>query len=104
MNNDDPTLFIYNASAVKIANNEAPTKRCKHIDIKHLYLQDLTTNDGLYLKKNHGKDIIASSLTKQLTDKPSNPKWIELVCAQLTTSASGGMRRQNIIAKLDRRP
>lgn len=73
-----PTFYVNKDSAVQIGNSTAPTKKRKHIDIKHHYLQEHVTNKRLLLKNIPGTHMKADALTKVLP-KPAFLKHIRIM-------------------------
>ena len=59
-------LFIDNNGALMMGNAQQPTRRTKHMDIKHLVLQDWVKRDLILMKRISTSDNYADSMTKAL--------------------------------------
>ena len=64
--NDATVLHIDNNGALNMANQQQPTKRTRHIDIKHFVIQDWVERDLLFLRRITTTDNYADALTKNL--------------------------------------
>ena len=60
-------LFEDNQGALMMANAQQPTKRTRHIDIKHFALLDCVEQDLLILQAISTHDNAADAMTKTLT-------------------------------------
>ena len=63
---DATTLYEDNAAAVAMANASRPTRRTRHMDIKHFALLDWVSTDQLILSAISTHDNPADGLTKSL--------------------------------------
>jgi len=63
---DATTLFEDNTGALLMANAQQPTKRTRHMDIKHFALLDWVEQDLLLLEHIDTSDNIADAMTKTL--------------------------------------
>lgn len=61
-----PTLYVDNASAIKLAKNPEYHRRSKHIEVRHFYVRERFLNGELKLEHIDGKDQLADLLTKPL--------------------------------------
>ena len=64
--NEATTLFIDNNGALLMANAQQPTRRTRHMDIKHFALLDWVERDLLVLKRINTTDNYSDSMTKSL--------------------------------------
>ena len=64
---DATILYEDNNGALMMANAQQPTKRTRHIDIKHFSLLDWVERDLLILKAISTSDNAADAMTKPLT-------------------------------------
>ena len=60
------TLFIDNNGALLMANAQQPTRRTRHMDIKHFALTDWVERDLVIMKRINTTDNYADSMTKSL--------------------------------------
>ena len=60
------TLFEDNQGALLMANAQKPTKRTKHMDIRHFALQDWVNRDLITLKRIETMDNYSDAMTKPL--------------------------------------
>ena len=63
---DATILHIDNNGALNMANQQQPTKRTRHMDIKHFIIQEWVERDLLYLRRVTTADNYADALTKPL--------------------------------------
>lgn len=61
-----PTLYVDNASAVKLAKNPEYHKRSKHIDVRYFYVREKYLDAELKLEHIDGKNQLADLFTKPL--------------------------------------
>lgn len=64
--NQLPTLYVDNASAIKLAKNPEYHKRSKHIDIRYFYVREKYLNGELKLEHIDGQKQLADLFTKSL--------------------------------------
>ena len=60
------TLYEDNQGALLMANAQRPTKRTKHMDIRHFALQDWVERDLIILKRINTSDNYSDVMTKQV--------------------------------------
>ena len=60
------TLYIDNNGALLMANAQQPTRRTRHMDIKHFALLDWVERDLVVMKRINTTDNYADSMTKSL--------------------------------------
>ena len=65
--NDATVLFEDNNGALLMANAQQPTKRTRHIDIKHFALLDWVEQDMIILEDIPTSENVADSMTKTLS-------------------------------------
>jgi hypothetical protein len=65
--NDATVLFEDNNGALLMANTQQPTKRTRHIDIKHFALLDWVEQDMIILEDIPTSENVADSMTKTLS-------------------------------------
>lgn len=63
---DATTLFIDNQGALLMADAQQPTKRTRHIDIKHFKIQEWVEQDIIAMKKINTHDNRSDAMTKAL--------------------------------------
>jgi len=61
-----PVLWCDNQGAIKIATQRQANTRCKHVDIKYLFVRDHLVNGNIQLQWIQSEDNIADILTKPL--------------------------------------
>ena len=66
---DASTLYIDNNGALLMADAKQPTKRTRHMDIKHFKIQEWVEMDLITMKRVHTSDNRSDVLTKALTPK-----------------------------------
>ena len=64
--NEATTLFIDNNGALLMGNAQQPTRRTRHMDIKHFSLLDWIERDLIFMKRINTSDNSADALTKSL--------------------------------------
>ena len=64
--NEATTLFIDNNGALLMGNAQQPTRRTRHMDIKHFSLLDWIERDLILMKRINTSDNSADTLTKSL--------------------------------------
>ena len=64
--NKGTTLHIDNNGALLMDNAQQPTRRTKHVDIKHFALLDWVEHDLIIMKQIHTAHNCADSMTKSL--------------------------------------
>ena len=69
-------LYVDNQGARMMANNQQPSRRTRHLDIKHFALHDWTERDLLVLcpvsTHDNNSDILTKSLGRQLFHQHRN--------------------------------
>lgn len=78
---DTPTLFVDNASAMKLVKNPEFHKRSKHIDVKYYYIRELYQNGEINLEYVCSKDQLGDMFTK-----PLNFNSLKSLCAKIGLS------------------
>ena len=66
---DATTLYIDNNGALLMADAKQPTKRTRHMDIKHFKIQEWVEMDLITMKRVHTSDNRSDVFTKALTPK-----------------------------------
>ena len=66
---DASTLYIDNNGALLMADAKQPTKRTRHMDIKHFKIQEWVEMDLITMKRVHTADNRSDVFTKALTPK-----------------------------------
>ena len=66
---DASTLYIDNNGALLMADAKQPTKRTRHMDIKHFKIQEWVEMDLIAMKRVHTSDNRSDVFTKALTPK-----------------------------------
>ena len=66
---DATTLYIDNNGALLMADAKQPTKRTRHMDIKHFKIQEWVEMDLITMKRIHTSDNRSDVFTKALTPK-----------------------------------
>lgn len=61
-----PTLYIDNASAVKLVKNPEFHKRSKHIEVRHYFVREKYLDGSLQVQHLEGENQIADIMTKPL--------------------------------------
>ena len=64
--NSTPTLYIDNASAVKLVKNPEFHKRSKHIEVRHYFVREKYLEGLLQVQHLEGENQIADIMTKPL--------------------------------------
>ena len=64
--NEATTLFIDNNGALLMGNAQQPTRRTRHMDIKHFSLLDWVERDLVFMKRINTTDNCADAMTKAL--------------------------------------
>ena len=64
--NEATTLFIDNNGALLMGNAQQPTRRTRHMDIKHFSLLDWVERDLVFMKRINTADNCADAMTKAL--------------------------------------
>ena len=64
--NEATTLFIDNNGALLMGNAQQPTRRTRHMDIKHFSLLDWIERDLILMKRINTSDNSADTLKKSL--------------------------------------
>lgn len=87
VNLDKPTLYVDNASAIKLTKNPEFHKRSKHIEIRHYFVRECYQNGYFDVQHIEGKKQIADIFTKPLGPQ----RFMEL------RSASGVVRKEEVL-------
>ena len=66
---DATTLYIDNNGALLMADAKQPTKRTRHMDIKHFKIQEWVEMDLITMKRIHTSDNQSDLFTNALTPK-----------------------------------
>lgn len=91
----EPTHYIDNKSAIQIAENQAPTRHRKFIDIRHHYLQHHFKNGNFTLQHILTGAMLTNKLTKPLQRQNFTTLWdsFNILHRQTWSSASPGIVR-----------
>jgi len=66
LNELSPTLYVDNASAIKLAKNPKFHKRTKHVEVRHFYVRERVLNGDISIEHIEGTKQLADLFTKTL--------------------------------------
>ena len=79
---DATILHINNNGALNMANQQQPTQRTRHVDIKHFVLQDWVERDLLVLRRITTTDNYSDAMTK-VTGRTLHYKHFDYIMGQI---------------------
>jgi hypothetical protein len=85
LNNDIPSLFVDNTSAIKLAKNPEFHNRTKHIDTRYHYIREMIENKNICITHVSGDLQLADILTKPATGVIFG-KFIKLLGLRIVTN------------------